>query len=89
MGRVLIIGDAAHNFPPFGRCIQFGAQLICYRRSGNCKRFRNAFSLTWRLSLIAQHPEIQYEKVFTAWFEERKQQVDQCKYFQMCSTAYS
>ena len=66
VGRTMVAGDAAHNFPPFGG-------------QGIASGFRDSLALAWRLSLITQHPEIDYEGLLTGWYIERKQQVEVCK----------
>jgi 2-polyprenyl-6-methoxyphenol hydroxylase-like FAD-dependent oxidoreductase len=65
VGRTMVAGDAAHNFPPFGG-------------QGIASGFRDSISLAWRLSLITKNPEINYEELLTGWYVERKQQVEVC-----------
>ncbi|KAF3396168.1 hypothetical protein F1880_007280 [Penicillium rolfsii] len=65
-GRVVLCGDAAHVFPPFGG-------------QGISSGFRDAVSLAWRLALICRTESARpnfHEEVFKAWYEERKQQLE-------------
>ncbi|KAH0592480.1 hypothetical protein MHUMG1_09751 [Metarhizium humberi] len=68
MGRVVLCGDAAHVFPPFGG-------------QGIASGFRDAVSLAWRL-VLATRPapstgyKHDYLKLFEGWYSERKQQLD-------------
>lgn len=63
LGRVIIAGDAAHVFPPFGG-------------QGIASGFRDASALAWRLQYLVQQPSAPHEKVLRAWYLERKQQLD-------------
>ncbi|EEA23552.1 hypothetical protein TMatcc_002429 [Talaromyces marneffei ATCC 18224] len=66
-GRVILCGDAAHVFPPFGG-------------QGIASGFRDASSLAWRLAILCKASEqgltLPYDKFFTAWYLERKQQLE-------------
>lgn len=67
--RVILCGDAAHVFPPFGG-------------QGIASGFRDAISLAWILSLATSQPswtpdKPNHHKLLEGWYSERKQQLEE------------
>ncbi|TKA60779.1 hypothetical protein B0A55_12547 [Friedmanniomyces simplex] len=63
LNRVLIVGDAAHVFPPFGG-------------QGITSGFRDATGLAWRLCHLYRNPKTDHQKLLRGWYLERKQQLE-------------
>lgn len=63
LGRVILCGDSAHVFPPFG-----GQGIV----SG----FRDALGLAWRLQIACLPDCKDYESLLKSWYTERKQQLE-------------
>ncbi|KAH9844686.1 putative monooxygenase [Teratosphaeria destructans] len=62
-GRVILCGDAAHVFPPFGG-------------QGIASGFRDACSLAWYLELVCQPGSTDHASLLKSWYSERKQQLE-------------
>jgi hypothetical protein len=80
-GRVVLAGDAAHVFPPFGQsqkgcCGSMKIADFSPGGQGIASGFRDALALSWRLVLLHRRPESDHDKLLTAWYMERKQQLE-------------
>ncbi|GME62549.1 hypothetical protein M1819_002500 [Neofusicoccum parvum] len=62
--RTLIIGDAAHVFPPFGG-------------QGIAAGLRDALALSWRLRLLLKLPGAPASRLLHGWQNEQRQRVDE------------
>ncbi|KAK4549384.1 hypothetical protein LTR36_006381 [Oleoguttula mirabilis] len=61
--RVIVVGDAAHVFPPFGG-------------QGITSGFRDATGLAWRLCHMYRRPKTDHQSLLRGWYLERKQQLE-------------
>ena len=61
LGRVALVGDACHQFPPFGG-------------QGIASGYRDSAALAWRLAMLPREPGLDHDRILRAWHAERKQQ---------------
>ena len=64
LGRVILAGDAAHVFPPFGG-------------QGITAGFLDVTGLAWRLAIALQNPSRDPTALLNAWEAERRTQIQQ------------
>lgn len=69
--RTVLIGDAAHVFPPFGG-------------QGIASGVRDAHQLAWRIALLESQPQCadhQVDRILNAWAAERTQSIKDAAFF--------
>lgn len=69
--KTVLIGDAAHVFPPFGG-------------QGIASGIRDAHQLAWRIALLESHPQVsdmRVDRVLLAWAAERTQSIKDAAFF--------
>ncbi|KAK5789894.1 hypothetical protein VI817_009017 [Penicillium citrinum] len=90
LGRTILCGDAAHVFPPCTYFL-FVTKMVHLKYSvpavltshysvggqGIASGFRDAIGLAWRLAILCSSTtKLDHESILTAWYQERKQQLD-------------